>query len=137
MTGSTNPKDMLASMLGTHMQMEALALCAAMQTIDKFADFYLDGSTPPPLNVLFQAVIEFALLTSRKASEAHLQLCAGVVGINIDQDTEFFEETVEQAAGERGYLLAVIFNKGGVKDKEVEYYMNQRGPLSKFIHEEA
>lgn len=136
MNGSTNPRDVLASMLTTHMQIEALGLCAAMSEIEKFSDFYLSADDPPPLNVLFRAVVEFAVLCTRKASEAHLQLAGGVLGINVDADSQFFQKTVEEAGGKAGYLLAVIFNTGGVKDKEVDYYMNQKGPLSRFISEE-
>lgn len=136
MTGSTNPKDMLASLLGTHMQIEALGLCAAMDNISKFAEFYLDGDEAPAVNVTFQAVVEFVVLCTAQAMRAHLGLSAGVLGINVSEDSEFFKRTLEEAAGQRGYLLAVIFNQAGLKDKEVDYYMNQRGPLSKFMQKE-
>lgn len=136
MNGSTNPKDVLASMLGIHMQLEALALCAAKENIENFAAFYLDEDDPPAVNVLFEAAIEFVLMSLSAATEVHLDLAAGVFGINVDRDSEFFQRSLEEAAGARGHLLAVIFDKSNVNPEEIDYYMNQKGPLSRFMKKE-
>lgn len=136
MSGSPSASDMLASMLSAHMQIEAFGLCAAKQNIQHFAAYYLDEDDPPSITALYEAVIEFAILTVRGAVSSHFDMSAGVLGINVDDDSPFYKRAIEETKNSRARLLNIIFNTHKIEDSEVEKYMNGKGPLSRFMAKE-
>ena len=126
----------LQSLINAHIQIEVGALLTARHNIESFAGFYLEHPKGPPLNVLWDAVIEFAMRAVIGGNASHFRLHAQHLGYDLDRQDDELAGIMRKTREDQAYIAAKLLEHAGVTFSEARKFLNDEGPYAQYLRQE-
>lgn len=127
----------LAGALGMHIMVEVGALLNAKRNIEEFAAFHLEHPKGPPLNVLWDAVIDFTMHAVVGGTAAHYRLLAQRLGFDLDREDDKLNAIMRRVREADAGTAAAFLTAGGITVSEARKFLNDEGPFSTYLRQGA
>lgn len=125
----------LAGMLGMHIIIEVGTLLHAKKNIENFAAFHLEHPKGPPLNILWDAVIEFAMHAAVGGTAAHYRMVAQRLGFDLEREDDKLNAIMRKVRENEAAVAAALLEAAGISLSEARKFLNDEGPLSTYLRQ--
>jgi len=127
----------LSGLLGMHIIIEVGTLLNAKKNIQNFAAFHLEHPKGPPLNVLWDAVIEFAMHAVVGGTAAHYRVVAQRLGFDLNREDDKLNAIMRRVRESEATVAATLLEAGGITLSDARKFLNDEGPFSTYLKQEA